>query len=112
MPVFSKKGGRDKSGADVVGWIGRGTVPEGHHDNSRPKTPRESSKPTFVSSTPAAWQGCRWRISDYMMAGVRAGLTLKLVSEHAADEALAAQSPRAAKYLGWPMLLLMRVCRK
>ena len=42
------------------------------------------------------------------MAAVRAGLHLDHISEHAVDDALAARSPRAAKYLGWPMLLMMR----
>jgi ubiquinone/menaquinone biosynthesis C-methylase UbiE len=49
------------------------------------------------------------QISDYLMAAVRAGLRLEHVGEHAADAALAASSPRAAKYLGWPMLLLMKL---
>ena len=43
------------------------------------------------------------------MAAVRAGLRLEHVSEYAADAALAARSPRAAKYLGWPMLLLHKL---
>jgi 2-polyprenyl-3-methyl-5-hydroxy-6-metoxy-1,4-benzoquinol methylase len=46
-------------------------------------------------------------MSDYLMAGRRAGLTLRQVSEHAVDTALAARSPRAEKYLGWPLLLLI-----
>jgi ubiquinone/menaquinone biosynthesis C-methylase UbiE len=49
------------------------------------------------------------QMSDYLMAAARAGLKLEEVSEHAADAALAARSPRAAKYLGWPMLLLMKL---
>ena len=48
------------------------------------------------------------RMSDYLMAAVRAGLRLELASEYPADAALAAQSPRAGKYLGWPMLLLLK----
>jgi hypothetical protein len=48
-------------------------------------------------------------MSDYLMAAVRAGLHLEHVSEHAADAALAARSPRARKYLGWPMLLMMKL---
>jgi malonyl-CoA O-methyltransferase len=47
--------------------------------------------------------------SDYLMAAVRAGLSLEYVGEHAADATLAAQSPRAGKYLGWPMLLLLKL---
>jgi ubiquinone/menaquinone biosynthesis C-methylase UbiE len=49
------------------------------------------------------------QMSDYLMAAVRAGLLLEYVGEYAADAALAAQSPRAGKYLGWPMLLLLRL---
>ncbi len=51
------------------------------------------------------------QVSDYLMAAVRAGLQLEHVSEHAADAALLAHSPRARKYLGWPMLLLMKLAR-
>jgi len=49
------------------------------------------------------------QVSDYLMAAIRAGLALEHVSEHAADAALAARSPLAAKYLGWPMLLLLKL---
>jgi len=52
------------------------------------------------------------QMSDYLMAAVRAGLEVEHVSEHAADAALAARSPRAGKYLGWPMLLMMRLIPK
>jgi malonyl-CoA O-methyltransferase len=48
-------------------------------------------------------------ISDYVMAALHAGLQLEHLSEHAVDSKLAAASPRAAKYLGWPLLLLMRL---
>jgi ubiquinone/menaquinone biosynthesis C-methylase UbiE len=49
------------------------------------------------------------QMSDYLMGAVRAGLNLGHISEHAADAALAARSPRAAKYIGYPMLLLMKL---
>ena len=49
------------------------------------------------------------QISDYLMAAVAAGLRLDHVSEHAMDAELAARSPRAAKYVRWPMLLLLRL---
>ena len=49
------------------------------------------------------------QMSDYLMAAARAGLRFEHVSEHAVDAALAARSPRAGKYLGWPMLLLMKL---
>src|SRR5438552_405358 len=49
------------------------------------------------------------QLSDYVMGAVRSGLALEHMSEHAVDDALAARSPKAAKYLGWPLLLLMRL---
>jgi malonyl-CoA O-methyltransferase len=49
------------------------------------------------------------QMSDYLMAAVQAGLRLEHVSEYAVDAALAARSPRAGKYLGWPMLLLLKL---
>jgi ubiquinone/menaquinone biosynthesis C-methylase UbiE len=53
--------------------------------------------------------GYTHRMSDYLMAAIRASLTLEHVSEYAVDDALAARSPRAGKYLGWPMLLMMKL---
>ncbi len=47
------------------------------------------------------------QMSDYVMAAIRSGLKLEHLSEHAPDAALAACSPRAVKYVGWPLLLLM-----
>jgi ubiquinone/menaquinone biosynthesis C-methylase UbiE len=49
------------------------------------------------------------QMSDYLMAAVRAGLKLEHISEYAADAALGARSPRAARYVGWPMLLLVKL---
>lgn len=49
------------------------------------------------------------QISDYVMAAVRAGLTVEHLSEHAVDEALAARNLRAAKFLHWPLLMMMRI---
>lgn len=48
-------------------------------------------------------------ISDYVLSAVRAELTIERMSEHAVDEDFAARSARAAKYLNWPMLLMMRL---
>ncbi len=48
-------------------------------------------------------------IADFLTAAVRAGLRLEHIGEHVVDEALAAASPRARKYLGWPMLLVLRL---
>lgn len=52
---------------------------------------------------------CPHQISDYVMAAVRAGLVLDHLSEHAVDEALTRRVERARKYLGWPLLFLMRL---
>ncbi len=49
------------------------------------------------------------QLSDYVMAATRAGLHIEQMSEHVVDEALAARSPRARPYIGWPLLFLMRL---
>jgi len=49
------------------------------------------------------------QFSDYVMAVLRAGLDFDHLSEHAVDDELAARSERARKYLGWPLLFLMRL---
>lgn len=48
-------------------------------------------------------------ISDYVLGAVRAGLHIDHMCEHAVDEEFAARSARAAKYLNWPMLLMLRL---
>jgi SAM-dependent methyltransferase len=52
---------------------------------------------------------CPHQLSAYIMAAVRAGLILDHLSEHAVDEALANRLERAQRYLGWPLLFLMRL---
>ncbi len=49
------------------------------------------------------------QMSDYLMAAVKAGLKLDYVGEHAMDASIAGNSPRSQKYIGWPLLLLMRL---
>jgi malonyl-CoA O-methyltransferase len=49
------------------------------------------------------------QISDFVMAGLRNGLTLRHLSEHAPDAEFAARYPRAEKYTGWPMLLVLEL---
>lgn len=49
------------------------------------------------------------QISDYVVSANRTGLTFDYMFEHAVDEALCDRSPRARKYLGWPLLLMMRL---
>ncbi len=47
------------------------------------------------------------KLSDYVMAGIRARLHIEHLSEHIVDDVLAGRSPRAAKYRGWPLLAVM-----
>ncbi|MBL8745681.1 MAG: class I SAM-dependent methyltransferase [Phycisphaerae bacterium] len=49
------------------------------------------------------------QLSDYVMAAIRAGLEIDHLSEHMIDESIVRLSPRAAPYVGWPMLLMMRM---
>lgn len=49
------------------------------------------------------------QVCDYVMAASRSGLILDHMSEHPVNERIAAASPRAEKYLGWPLLLAMRM---
>lgn len=46
---------------------------------------------------------------DYVTAILSAGLTIERIVERKADAALAAEVPRAEKYIGWPLLLAMRL---
>lgn len=49
--------------------------------------------------------------ADYVMAALKSGLVIEELIERRADAALAAKIPRAEKYVGWPMLLAMRLRR-
>lgn len=51
------------------------------------------------------------RISDYVLGALAAGLRVIEMREHDADAGLVARAPRAQKYLGWPMLFLMKLAR-
>jgi len=53
-----------------------------------------------------------YQVSDYATAARSAGLVIDHLGEHAVDAALAAAYPRGARYVGWPMLLLMTLRRK
>ncbi|WP_394846586.1 methyltransferase domain-containing protein [Pendulispora brunnea] len=48
-------------------------------------------------------------ISDYVMGALGAGLRVLHLSEHAVGDELASSVPRAAKYLGWPVLFMMKL---
>jgi malonyl-CoA O-methyltransferase len=62
----------------------------------------ESGEKVHVESRPQP-------LSELVMGVLGAQLALEHLSEHASDAELAARFPRAEKYLGWPMLVLMRV---
>jgi ubiquinone/menaquinone biosynthesis C-methylase UbiE len=46
-------------------------------------------------------------ISDFLCAALKANLHLNHISKHQPDETFAKQYPRAEKYIGWPMLVVM-----
>jgi ubiquinone/menaquinone biosynthesis C-methylase UbiE len=49
------------------------------------------------------------QISDYVNAAKASGLHIDHMSEHVIDAEVASRYPRAMKYLGWPVLLLLRL---
>ena len=49
----------------------------------------------------------RHRIGDFVMAVLGAGFTLRGVGEHAPDADFAGRFPRAERYVGWPMLVVL-----
>lgn len=67
-------------------------------------TERESGKKILIGSH-------RHTISEYVMAALAAGWRIEHLSEHEVDEALAERMPKAAKYVGWPMLVLMKLVK-
>ena len=48
---------------------------------------------------------------DYVLAALKSGFCIEEIVERAADAELVAQTDRAEKYLGWPMLLAMRMSK-
>jgi len=49
------------------------------------------------------------QLGDFVMAAVGAGFTLETIGEHAPDAPFAARYPRAEKYVGWPMLVVLQL---
>ena len=47
------------------------------------------------------------RIGDFVMAALGAGFALRQVGEHAPDAGFARRYPRAERYVGWPMLVVL-----
>ena len=48
-------------------------------------------------------------LGEMVIAAVGAGFTPEAIGEHAPDEAFAARFPRAARYVGWPMLVVLKL---
>jgi ubiquinone/menaquinone biosynthesis C-methylase UbiE len=48
-------------------------------------------------------------IGDFVMAAVGAGFALEAVAERAPDADFASRYPRAEKYVGWPMLVVLQL---
>jgi malonyl-CoA O-methyltransferase len=61
-----------------------------------------SERRVYVESSPN-------QISDYVTAALSADLSIEHISEHAVDAELAVGLPRAEKYVGWPMLLMLKL---
>jgi ubiquinone/menaquinone biosynthesis C-methylase UbiE len=49
------------------------------------------------------------QVEDFLAAARRAGFAVDGVTESAADAAVAERYPRAARYVGWPMLVVLRL---
>jgi malonyl-CoA O-methyltransferase len=49
------------------------------------------------------------QLADFVMAAVRAGFHIEAMGEHAPDAQFAAHYPRAEKYIGWPMLVVLQL---
>jgi malonyl-CoA O-methyltransferase len=50
-------------------------------------------------------------ISAFVMAAIRAGFKVDAIDEYAPDEKFVQRVPRAAKYVCWPMLVVLRLAR-
>jgi malonyl-CoA O-methyltransferase len=48
-------------------------------------------------------------IGEFVMAAVRAGFAISEIAELAPDTAFASSFPRAEKYVGWPMLVVLQL---
>ena len=46
---------------------------------------------------------------DFVIAATEGGFRLEHIGEYAPDAAFAAQYPRAEKYIGWPMLVVLQL---
>ncbi|MGB0579124.1 MAG: class I SAM-dependent methyltransferase [Limisphaerales bacterium] len=65
-------------------------------------TDPQTGKVTYPESVPN-------QVSDYVTAAIESGLRIEHISEHIVDKSLTNRSPRAGRYLGWPLLLLLKL---
>lgn len=49
------------------------------------------------------------QIGDFVMAALRAGFDVRAITECAPDAEFASRYPRAEKYIGWPMLVVLEL---
>ena len=49
------------------------------------------------------------QLGDFVMAALEAGFTLRGVGEYAPEPAFVERHPRAGRYLGWPMLVVLEL---
>jgi ubiquinone/menaquinone biosynthesis C-methylase UbiE len=56
-------------------------------------------------------EGYEHAVSEYVMGALRAGLRLESVSEHKPPPEMLAAVPRIASYVGWPMLVTLKLRR-
>jgi ubiquinone/menaquinone biosynthesis C-methylase UbiE len=52
------------------------------------------------------------QVEDFVAAAQRAGFAVESVEESAADAAFAVRYPRATRYVGWPMLVVLRLSKE
>ena len=52
------------------------------------------------------------RLGDFVMAALNAGFALHRVGEHAPDAEFVGRYPRAERYLGWPMLVVLAMRKR
>jgi malonyl-CoA O-methyltransferase len=50
-------------------------------------------------------------ISEFVMASLGAEFSLVHIEEHSPNQQFAARIPRAEKYIGWPMLVVMQLAK-
>ena len=87
-----RDGGRAVISAMHPAMFLRGTMAQ-FHDPSNGEVVRPGSYPHSIG--------------EFIMAAIHAGFRIDDVKEFAVDADLAARAPRAEKYLGWPMLVVL-----